>query len=121
MANVINKLMKSRKYYPSVTIEAQCGCGSVFVTLVRDGENVIHSDIHGAKWGTCMAVAMYSNLSLINSMIESGKNMKDVIGEINNLHCFKIRKDNESNRLVYSCVDAISHAIQYYLNNVSAA
>jgi hypothetical protein len=103
------------KIIDSVTLRKQCGCGDIYVTFI--GKPVVRMEAHGGKWGTCLAVNMRSNQSLINEMLKNNKTLNDILDIINNTHCFRMRKPTD--RWVYSCVDAIAHAIQYYLKLIS--
>jgi hypothetical protein len=108
------------KMFDAITIEQECGCGKVFVSVLCADDVVKRVECHGAKIGTCMSISMTSNQNLINEMLANGSNIKDIIGKINNLHCNRPRKtgidDNgDTSRWVYSCVDAISHSLQEFL------
>ena len=102
---------KTSRMEKSLTIRKMCGCGNIYVTFV--GKPVKRIEIHGGKWGTCLAVTLRSNASLINEMLSNGKSLSDVIAVINNVHCFRMRKHDE--RWSYSCVDSVSHAIQVFI------
>jgi hypothetical protein len=115
-------LSKTSRMEKSQTIRKICGCGNIYVTFVgvpirKDEKTYLKRlEIHGGKWGTCLAVNLRSNASLINEMLSNGKSLEDVIGIINNVHCFRMRKQDE--RWTYSCVDSISHAIQIFLKSI---
>lgn len=94
--------------WASRTIKIQTGCGSMYVTVVRDPETREQKTIfvNLGKAGGCAAAQTETTARMVTLAVENGAKMTDVAEKLRGIMCHQALYHCKS------CSDAIGQAIQ---------
>ncbi len=115
---VIEQPMRPRKRPEVVTgktYKMMSGCGRLFVTISEDEKGMVEVIARMGKSGGCEGSQVEAISRLVSTALRGGMDPKDLLKELRGIRCSKplLTKDGA----VLSCADAISRAIQKYLDD----
>ncbi|MGC8810847.1 MAG: adenosylcobalamin-dependent ribonucleoside-diphosphate reductase, partial [bacterium] len=97
------------------THKLKTGCGSLYVTINKDEEGIFEVFALMGKSGGCAACQNETTGRLVSLALRSGVDVVSIMQQLQGIRCPVPIWDNGS--LVLSCSDAISRALQKYLEN----
>lgn len=97
------------------THKLKTGCGSLYITINKDKEGIFEVFALMGKSGGCAACQNETTGRLVSLALRSGVDVETIIRQLQGIRCPVPIWDNGS--LILSCSDAISRALQKYLEN----
>lgn len=100
--------MKSK---PSVTIQAKCGCGNVYITGTFTTKGKLHDvKVSMGKAGGCAAATTGTISNLVSLAVMHHLPISAVINALKGASCHTANK--QSTPPVLSCIDAIAESLE---------
>lgn len=101
------------KIAPSVTIRYRTPCGTGFFIFTYDAETyqLLSVECKLGKNGHCVSAMMGVSTSSISRALSLGAEPEDIIRDLVGVSCGKVAFDPDGHHHVYSCHDALGHAL----------
>jgi ribonucleoside-diphosphate reductase alpha chain len=98
---------------PGATYSFKTGCGTMYVTVNEDEENVFEVFATMGKAGGCASSQIESIGRLISLSLRSGVEPKQIVRQLSGISCHQYIKADENSAM--SCADAIAKIIKFHL------
>jgi len=105
------------KVTEGVTYQADTGCGSLYVTVNREGNDFCEVFLTMGRSGGCFQAQAEAVGRLISLALRSGVEMEDIQSQLMGIRCSQVKiSDGEES---FSCPDAISKVLKKILEKES--
>jgi ribonucleoside-diphosphate reductase alpha chain len=100
-----------------VTKEMKTSCGKIYVTINRDGRGIFEIFNQMGKAGGCAASQSEAIGRLVSLALRSGVQPDQIIKQLKGISCHLPAWGGNGGKIL-SCADAVSKAIEWYMENV---
>ncbi|MBI5576420.1 MAG: TSCPD domain-containing protein [Deltaproteobacteria bacterium] len=103
-----------------VTKEMKTSCGKLYVTINRDQQGIFEIFNQMGKAGGCAASQSEAIGRLVSLALRSGVQPDQIIKQLKGISCHLPTWGGNGGGKILSCADAVSKAIEWYMENVDA-